>query len=214
VDEVRNEIRDEDEGMALVARTGDRAARNALFLRHAVLVKRLTRPAKGMLARISARRWSGILAIEPQDVEQQAFLVFCRLLNEWDPDRESFTDSLTRRMPGHLLHYVRDSLNYTRRERSFDPFDAEEPAAAGGAAAISPGHSPIEERETAISLGSYTEELPPGLLRTVMLRYYADLSCNQIAAISHRHRRTVNRNLNTALALMRERMEEEWEGCG
>jgi RNA polymerase sigma factor (sigma-70 family) len=208
VDEVRDETRDEDEGMALVARTGDRAVRNALFLRHAGLVKRLTRPAKGMLARISARRWSGILAIEPQDVEQQAFLVFCRLLDEWDPDRERFTDSLTRRMPGHLLHYVRDSLSYTRRERSFDPFDAEE------AAATSPRHSPIEERETALSLESYTGELPPGLLQTVMLRYYADLSCNQIAAISHRHRRTVNRNLNTALALMRERMEEEWEGCG
>jgi len=194
-DEVEAIEREEDR-MAGDAKEGCRESRNALFLRSTEPIRRLEAPARRLLLRTVSYRRLANPAIELEDIHQQAFLVFCKVLDEWNPGVERFEECLTRRMPGYLLHYVRDTLRYSSRERESIP--DHEPVIADDDAAID-------------GLPDYALSLPPTLEQAVRLRYVDGLSCEGIARLVRRNRSTVTRRLGTALALMRDEIQESWE---
>jgi RNA polymerase sigma factor (sigma-70 family) len=186
----------DEERLARTAKEGCREVRNELFMRKMELIKRLARPARRLMLRTVSYRRLANPAMELEDIDQQAFLVFCTVLDEWKPDVERFEECLTRRMPGQLLHYVRDTLRYSRRERG--GIEENQPVLAEG----------DELRGT---LPPYALALPAYLQEAVKLRYVDGLSSACIARLARRDRRTVHRNLKIALALMRDSLEETWE---
>jgi hypothetical protein len=75
---IQRDRRKTEEILALEAKRGDREARNILYVSlHDVIASR-TRPAKRLLARLLQA--SG--PIEDEDIDQQAFVIFCDLLDE------------------------------------------------------------------------------------------------------------------------------------
>jgi RNA polymerase sigma factor (sigma-70 family) len=195
-DEEVETIESDEERLARGAKEGCREARNDLFLRYRDLIQRLAAPSRRLLLRTVTYRRLANPAIELEDIDQQAFLVFCDVLDEWNPDAERFDERLARRMPGLLLHYVRDTLRYSSRERG--GIEENEPAIA-------------EDGELRGALPPYALALPAYLQEAVKLRYIDGLPSASIARLVRRNRRTVHRNLKTALALMRDSLEETWE---
>src|SRR6478609_11155351 len=94
--------------LAEAACEGNREARNELYM--------LARPAihgLGWRARRYLRNASyGYTEppVTPEDIDQQAFIVFCELLESWPQGDEEFRAYMHRKMPGRLMHYVRASL--------------------------------------------------------------------------------------------------------
>ena len=105
-----------DDMLALAAKQGGQEARNALYLRHLHSINpHMLAPANRLLSIISEIDSS----IEREDVSQQAFLIFCHLLDSWhgNPDEEPFLSYLARLLPSHVTHFVRDTLHYRARKR-------------------------------------------------------------------------------------------------
>ena len=75
-----------DDALALAAHNGDIPARNALYLRHRDLISKRITPARQLARSLAA---SGA-PIDARDVEQEAFIRFCDLVDEWDPSRARF----------------------------------------------------------------------------------------------------------------------------
>ncbi|HVF99551.1 MAG TPA: hypothetical protein VND68_06915, partial [Chloroflexia bacterium] len=94
------------ERMALRARAGDEEARNALFLSQQGLVGVLSRQAKGLVRSLERRDQS----LQSDDIDQQAFLEFCALVEEWQPRQMPFVAYMRHLLPWRLLHYVRRSV--------------------------------------------------------------------------------------------------------
>lgn len=203
------------ERMALRARAGDRAARNALFLSQQGLVEILSRRAKGLVRSLEGRDRS----LQPGDIDQQAFVEFCTLLEEWEPEQMPFMAYLRRLLPWRLLHYVRRSIRYRSGIRVL-PLNslsrADDPYGDG------PGEPGIEDqtaKDKIISIESsdawkhHTESLDDTLRRAVALRYGLGYSSREIATIEGRSRRTVDRDIRAAMQSIKRKIEEQWENC-
>src|SRR5205823_5020045 len=116
----------QDEALARAAKAGDRAARNALFLRHVELVKQLGGHAR---RRLRMACWAGHAnaRLDPEDIDQQAFLAFCEVLAAWQPERgEPFLALLSRKLPWLLRTYLHGMLTGKRSdpEPQKTPFDS------------------------------------------------------------------------------------------
>src|SRR5687768_13225106 len=98
---------DPEESLAILARGGDREARNALYLHHFDLIKSKVGGARHMVADVSKVDQS----IQANDIDQQTFLLFCNLLDRWQQG-EPFHTYLERLLPSQASHFVRDYLHY------------------------------------------------------------------------------------------------------
>ncbi len=192
-----------NEELARAAKAGDRAARNALFMRLQPDVRARSFEVKRRVGRSDGG------PIEPEDVDQQAFIIFCELLEEWEPGRLRFASYLRAKVGWRILHYVRGTLHYRARVKTvrFDGEREKVEAQPGGEEA----QAPVEEK---IGWEERTEGLDRRWREVLRQRFEEELSSKEIAALGGRSSRTVNRDLRTALRLVRERVEEEWEGCG
>jgi RNA polymerase sigma factor (sigma-70 family) len=195
-----------EETLAWAARGGDREARNSLFLKYRARINRLALPAKRMAARIAPDDMS----IEPEDVEQQAFLVFCELLEQWEPGRAPFGVYLASVMQWRLGHYVREATHSRRkrviRQRHDGDDEAAEPPAKSIGEMMDARLEEVESRET---WAERTRSVSKEGKHLLNLRFAEGLSTRQIAALSGRTKRTVNRGLRAAMSEVRKSLQEE-----
>lgn len=213
---MRDELSDSEferwsnEELAQAAQAGSTEARNTLFLRQQALLKKLAYPAKRMLYVVtSSGRASS--AIGPEDIDQQAFIIFCGLVNTWEPERAPFMHYFPKVMHWRLLGYVRDE--FTREHASDNdtlpaliPLEARYDSLQTQSAGPSEAYSSVEWDQ-------HVSRLPEPLRETINLRFYHDLTTAQIASMRGRARRTVNRNIQAAISMLRQSMEDRREGC-
>ena len=196
-----------EEKLAWAAKGGDREARNSLFLKYRARINRLALPAKRMAARIAPDDMS----IEPEDVEQQAFLVFCELLEQWEPGRAPFGAYLASVMQWRLGHYVREAT-HSRRKRPLRSRQEVGEEAATEPSVKSIGElmdARLEEVESRETWAARTRSVSKEGKHLLNLRFAEGLSTRQIAALSGRSKRTVNRGLRAAISEVHKSLQEE-----
>lgn len=157
--------------LAAQAQAGDRAARNALYLallpRIAGSIRKLR--YSGNWNRAEGRSWFF------DDLEQETFLIFCELVEEWKPEPPRFAGYFFSHLPWRLRDRLRAWSSTTLRESQPLPLDAlcddiADPAIVrvmieSLLAAIDPNHAAVvrlrfidglREREIARALGIST----------------------------------------------------------
>jgi RNA polymerase sigma factor (sigma-70 family) len=194
--------------LARLAKQGDIQARNRLYLLCETQIRRLSIPAQRYARMVAAEDAS----LGPEDVEQQAFIAFCELLDRWDGSLMPFDAFLEKRLARRLYHYVRDRAHTRSKVRKVPmavAADIIEATPAGGDQVEDEvqAHAGWLERAASLSLDERWKQL-------VMLRFQEGMSSGQIAAISGRSRRTINRNLRAAIRAIQDKIQEEWQGCG
>lgn len=197
------------EVLAIEAKAGSREARNALYMQERSHLGRLAGRARRYLRNAS---WAyAEPPITHEDIEQQAFIIFCELLYAWEPEEQTFRAFLAKRMPGRLMHYVRDSLGprriYSPGREAAQVIDEERAAERAEAPA---GREPWDD----VAKRLHLEGLPYRLRTALMLRYWDDLPSGEIAERTGRSRRSVNREVSKAVARAREKVLEGWEHAG
>lgn len=213
------------ERAAILAKAGDREARNKLFTEHSRLVGRLGRSARRMLLASHTDR-----AVQPADIDQQAFIEFCALLDAWEPGHVPFLAYIAKLLPWRLLHYVRREMHYRARVRMV-PFSSFLAERAGDSSQdstdvdygdIGSCETEIEDEAAGHNITSiessdlwryHTDPLEDGLREAVKLRYGLGLSSREIAARQGCSRRTVDRDLRAAISAIKRSIEDEWENC-
>ncbi|HEY0069117.1 MAG TPA: sigma-70 family RNA polymerase sigma factor [Chloroflexia bacterium] len=201
------------ERLALRARAGEKEARNALFLSQRGLVEVLSRRAKGLVRSFEGRDQS----LQPADIDQQAFIEFCALVEEWEPGQVPFVAYMRRLLPWRLLHYVRRAVRYRSGVRMLPLTSIQASAEAYGNGPGEPGVEDEATRDKIISIESsdawkqHTESLDEALRRAVGLRYGLGYSSREIASIEGRSRRMIDRDLRAAMRQIKRNIEEEWE---
>ncbi|HUP28318.1 MAG TPA: sigma-70 family RNA polymerase sigma factor [Chloroflexia bacterium] len=182
-----------DDRLAQAAKEGDTDARNALFLKHQPTIHRLGARARATLARNPNAHGP----VEPQDIDQQLFLIFCDLLDAWQPGTAPFLPYMISTMPWAALHYVRKA---TRRGPSQHP-------RRHGA-----GHTPAdhyeqdfpEPSEDSLDWLPAIHHVPGQQRRWLLLRFRQGMSSRQVASLTGYSHRTVNRELRAAISLIRD----------
>jgi len=135
-----------------------------------------------------------------EDIDQQAFIVFCDLLDEWTPGEQTLALAVIRKISSRLIHYVRDTARPERNAARRECYsDAEELAAK----------LPTRPANLPSDWEGYTGDLPYRLRVAVTLRYWEDLPASRIADVQGRSTRSVNRDLRRARRLIREKIEGE-----
>jgi RNA polymerase sigma factor (sigma-70 family) len=201
-----------DEELAGLAREGNIEARNDLYFRHRRRIGRMAGRVKSLLGTLAG----GDMSIEAQDLDQQAFLVFCDLLDKWNPARAPFAAYLSSVLDLRLSHYVRDSTHRrarTKVTRLPQPWTAEAEGLPVGEPADSPLERFLSELESTDAWVEHTRALAAPLQRCLSLRFEHELSTGEVAAVVGRSTRSVNRHLRAAMARYMENLEEEWESC-
>lgn len=198
----------DDEELACAAKDGSREARNALYLRHEITIRKLGSYARRILgiARASGRV---SVIVDNEDIEQQAFVVFCELVASWEPQSEPFMRCLKRRMPWRLREYVHDTLVGKRGDVSQKtlPLDAH---GDGREEYLLPHAS--DNADAIAQWGCHMKSLPLALRPMVKLKYYDDLTSTQIAGLTGHSKREINRTLHNAIDLLRQELQDNWEG--
>jgi len=193
----------DDAALARAAKQGNSEARNALFMRKRTVIGSLSWKSQ----QIAGKGSQGPGAITPEDVEQQAFLVFCDLLREWEEARLDFCDFLRAVMPWRMLHYVRSATRYRLRKRvlrlagniekrvfEWPSLDAEH------------DFLEVDDRD---AWDQQTADLSDEWKRIITMRYEQDLPSDEIATREGRSTRTINRHLRAANASIRRKIEDE-----
>ncbi len=201
----------DDEELARLAKSGDRQARNRLYFRHEARIRQLVAPARRYAALMAA----GDASIGPEDVEQQAFIAFCELVEQWDAQRLPFNLFLERRLTRKLRNYVRDALHSRSRVKRVPGALADETIEVAGAVMSAESEAEVRMLEQ-VEWFERAASLPPDerWKELIMMRFQEGLSSRQIAVVSGRTHRTVNRNLRAAIEAIRNKIQEEWEDCG
>lgn len=213
-----------DNDLALDARNGDTSARNALYLRHRDLISRRIAPARRLARNLAA---SGA-PIDPRDVEQEAFIRFCELIDEWDPARTHFVPFMSAMIWRRACKYVRQSEHLRSRHVkvvsvSRIPYMWQGPGRggknAGGellyilrrAQSGTCGDLGEDSFDESINWESLVGTLRADWKRFVRLRFWDDKSCAHIASREGCSPRTINRGLSAALEQLRCQLNEERE---
>lgn len=106
--------------LAMQAQAGDRSARNALYLalrpRIASSIRKLR--YSGNWSGSEGRSWFF------DDLEQEAFLIFCELVEEWNPEPPRFAGYFFSRLPWRLRDRLRSWSGTTLRATQPLPLDA------------------------------------------------------------------------------------------
>ncbi len=140
---------------------------------------------------------------DAQDATQEIFLKMYRALPNWDPGRASLSTWLFRLAANHAIDCWRVKRRRIAAEIIAEPSDTNGPIAHG--AARSPQRL-IEAREAAEMVARCVENLPALQRRFVILRYFRELSLDEIAALEGRSLGTVKGLLHRATHSVRRRM--------
>ncbi len=223
IEQTEYEIRS-DHDLAMAARSGDIPARNALYLRHRDLISRRIIPARRLALSLAA---SGA-PIDARDVEQEAFIHFCDLLNEWDPTRTHFVPFMAAMIWRRTWKYVRQSEHLRSRHvkvvsLSRIPYAWQGPEKGGNNAEgelldilRTPQSGTFNEWgedafDEDVNWESLVDTLRADWKRFVRLRFWDDKSCVHIASREGCSPRTINRGLSAALKQLRCQLDEEKE---
>lgn len=193
----------DDAALARAAKEGNSDARNALFMRKKTLIGSLSWRSK----QIAGKTDQGTSAITPDDVEQQAFIIFCDLLHKWDEGRLNFGDYLRAKMPWRMLHYVRSMTRYRVRKRVMRLTRKIEKRVLEWASPDA--EHDFQEVEDRDAWDEQTEDLTEELRRVILMRYAQELSSREIAEQQGCSSRTVNRQIRTALGSIRRKIEDQ-----
>ncbi len=201
----------EIEQAAVAAKAGDREARNLLFMENYGLILRSGRSARRILAASRTDR-----ALQPDDIDQQAFLEFCALLDEWQPGNVPFLAYLAKLLPWRLLHYMRRTMHYRSRVRMV-PLIIEQAGHDEGDSEVDiedeAAQRNISHIESSDTWKYHTDPLEDGLREAVRLRYELGLSSREIASMQGRSRRTIDRELRAAISSIKRSIADKWEDC-
>jgi RNA polymerase sigma factor (sigma-70 family) len=174
--------------LARRAANGDRAARNALYAAFAPRLDHWIRRSQG-----SCRRYGVDLAIESEDVAQEAFVVFADLLAAWN-GRGSLSAYVIAYFPWRLSNAIR-KLSDSRECRSLDAVPTD--FLADGTVAA--------EEATAL-LEALAAELPEREGNVLLLRIRDRCTWPEIANRLGIDKRTAMRDLKRVLAGLRASM--------
>jgi RNA polymerase sigma factor (sigma-70 family) len=196
------------EQLALAAKEGDKEARNNLYFQYERLIKVRCRRAR----RVADSFLGGSGPITGEDVDQQLFLLFCNLLDTWQPGKLSFEEHLLKNVGGAARHYVRRCLGYRNRCRVVRfTQNGEgvqvEPESEGAA-------SQMDHAEERVVWQGQAEGLDERWKRLIEMKFHDELTTGEISVIDGHSRRTINRHLREAMDAVRAKIEEEWEDCG
>ena len=199
----------DDQMLVVAARKGDKEARNALFMRHRNVIAKLCRKGAHMARSLSKRDGS----ITGEDVEQQAFLIFCDLLAGWEESfGTSFERYLKKTLPWEAVHYVRSATHY-RSKRQVRRIPAPSTAGEEDVASME-AMQELDEVEDRADWDEQTGTLEHDLRRIIKMRYEQGLSSREIASLQGYSPRKVNRDLRAAKDALRQKLQDEWEDCG
>jgi RNA polymerase sigma factor (sigma-70 family) len=213
-----------DDDLALAAHSGDIPARNALYLRHRALISRRIIPAKRLARNLGA---SGA-PIDERDVEQEAFIRFCDLIDEWDPARTPFVPFMSAMIWRRTWKYVRQSEHL--RSHHVKVISASRITYAWLGLG-KPGNNPkvelldrlrqphslmygdpgVDSFDENINWEALVDTLRADWKRFVRLRFWDDKSCAHIASREGCSPRTINRGLSAALKQLQCQLDEEKE---
>jgi RNA polymerase sigma factor (sigma-70 family) len=213
-----------DDDLALAAHNGDIPARNALYLRHRDLINRRIAPARRLARSLAA---SGA-PIDARDVEQEAFIRFCDLIDEWDPARARFVPFMVAMIWRRTCKYVRQYEHLRSRHvkvvsLSRIPYAWQDPGKGGENAegelfdmlrASQSGTFDKRDEDSpdeSINWECLVDTLRADWKRFVRLRFWDDKSCVHIASREGCSPRTINRGLSAALKQLRNQLDEEKE---
>ena len=192
------------EQLALRAKQGDKAARDVLYLRLGSTIAETILPPKRLLS----RHMRGRGPIEPRDLDQQAFVIFCELLDDWQPALLPFLAYMPEMMRWRAYNYVRSLLHLrSKRVRWANawPEQLETPDIT------QPSSEPETLVEGSEAWNALLAQLRNDWKRFVTMRFYEGLPTSEIARATHCSHRTVNRTLRAALELLRQNGQEERE---
>jgi RNA polymerase sigma factor (sigma-70 family) len=213
-----------DDNLALAAHNGDIPARNALYLRHRDLISRRIIPARRLARSLAA---SGA-PIDERDVEQEAFIRFCELIDEWDPTRTHFLPFMAAMIWRRTWKYVRQSEHLRSHrvrvisvsripylwlglEKLGNNTKVELLDNVGQSHSLVYGGSGKDPFDDSINWDSLVGTLRADWKRFVRLRFWDDKSCRHIASREGCSPRTINRGLSAALKQLRYELDEEKE---
>lgn len=162
-------------------RQGDEQAFQALFERYQNLVYRLALLTCGDEA-------------AAEDVLQEVFLRLLRSLSTFDPQRSAFTTWLYRIT-------LNQCFQMQRRQRRWWALSEDLPLAARSS-------SPANETNDRLDLEQALRRLSPKLRSVLVLRYFLDLSYEEIGQVLQIPLGTVKSRLNQALHFLRHWLEE------
>lgn len=163
---------------AFAALAGDAIARDALFAAF--------RPRLGWSIRRCQLIWSGQSnrfvedAIEPNDIDQEAYLVFAELIADWTPGG-SFSAYVLGQFPWRMNRVLRR----WRRQRG--------PRAVRSIARVIDERSPIEQAELTVLVDALAARLDPTDADLLRRRVLDDASFDDIAKRAGISRRTLHR---------------------
>lgn len=198
--------REQDDTLARAAQAGDRESRDALYFRCRHAIRRATEPARRLADQLEQ---SGS-HIQPDDLEGEGFIIFCDLLERWQPGRAPFVPYMLAAMSRRAYHYVRDANHIRSPKRSVrlvpgpdasDESPAEtmsEPDIAGS----------VASREAWDALAG---TLSADWRRLVTMRYGHDLPAKRVALVVGCSEDSVNRTVGAALRTLRKKLAHEVE---
>jgi len=142
---------------------------------------------------------------DARDATQEIFMKMSRALPGWDPDKASLSTWLFRLAANHAIDCWRSKKRRLARETVEEPLETSSTArrAPGG------GRSPqclLEAKESAGMIVRCVKGLPNLQRRFVILRYFRELSLEEIAAAEGRSLGTVKGLLHRATHSVRRRM--------
>lgn len=167
------------------AAAGDTTALNALY---AAFSPRITHAIRR--AQHACRTYGADPAIEPEDIAQQAFVVFADLVRNWDDDQ-----ALTRYVLAYFPWRLSDAVQAMSDRRERRPLDALPSALlVDGTVAAS---------EAVTLLETIAAALPPREAQVLLLRIRDGCPWNEIARITGIERRTLFRCWKRTLLCLR-----------
>ena len=211
-----------DDDLALAAKGGDREARNTLYLRHSSSIDAMLGPAVLVLSDLSSIDTS----LQKDDLTQQAFLIFCHLLDRWDgdPSHEPFLSYVARVFPSRAAHFVRDKLHARARgwgqphkrdcslfRHHSNPGDPQ--AFVAGQNHAQHAHPSEEAIDADLAWHRQIAGLDPHSRTLLTLHFYLGLSPAQIADLSGLSTRTIRRHINAAIRRLRNQFLSPWQDC-
>jgi RNA polymerase sigma-70 factor (ECF subfamily) len=144
-------------------------------------------------------------AEDARDATQEIFLKVYRSLHDWDPDRASLSTWVFRLAANHSIDCWRSRRRRLSAEVPAEPGDEAFARGSIGSVVRNP-HGVLEAKEAAGMVEQFIDDLPALQRRFVILRYFRELSLEEIAAHEGRSIGTVKGLLHRATRSVRRRL--------
>ena len=143
---------------------------------------------------------------DARDATQEIFLKVYRSLSCWDPDKSSLSTWLFRLASNHSIDCWRSRRRRLSTEKAGEPPETKVRVQAPCSFMRNP-HGLLEAKEVAVIVKDYVDGLPELQRRFIILRYFRELSLEEIAALEGRSIGTVKGLLHRATRSVRRRLQ-------